>query len=502
MADLDPDFAALLTPTAASPPPAQAAQGGLDPDFAALAKAPPTPPPAPFSWGQFFKEQGNNATRAGAKAIWALPGMAMDMGVGVRNLASKLSGGSANEYRYPSEDFNAALDKYTNPPTTTTGKLGEFASSVLAGGAMSGPSQLGTLKSAITGSQLPAQVPSNFAPALTQAQQTLGNVRNAGAVFPPSTVKPSIVNKVVESIGGKTGTEQDASLANMPWANTMARKALGMDPKAEITPQALDGIIKTASAAKGKIISASGDAVKLDQPYSEGISKILDPYRQAGEELGDSFGNPALVKAGEAIDKPQITPKVAMGAVEKLRDQAQMAFRAGDKTTGIAYKGLATNLEEGIDRHLSATGNQNVVDEYRAARALQAKAYDVKDALNPVTGNVDANILKRADYLNGDLKTVADAANIAPKAFKQIADSGSVRNTDIMTGGLAAVMEKQPGFLLYPLARAAVRKGMLTNRGQNMMMGPPQGLFSAPQAAPSVSGFPQSLFGQLNLAGK
>lgn len=497
MADLDPDFAALLTaaaPSAAASTPA----GGLDPDFAAIAKAPPAAPPAPFSWGQFFKDQGNNATRAGAKAIWALPGMAMDMGVGFRNLASKLSGGSANEYRYPSQDFNAALDKYTTPPTNTSGKLGELASSILAGSFIGGPTQLGTLKSALTGSPLPASVPANFVPGVSQAQQNLTNVRQSGAVFPPSTINPTVANKIIESIGGKVGTQQDASLANMPWADTMARKALGMDPKAEITPQALDEIIKGASAAKGKIIAASGEAVKLDPTHGEGIAKILDPYRQAAEELGDSFGNPTLVKAGEAIDKSQITPKVAVGAVEKLRDQAQMAFRQGDKTTGVAFKGLATNLENAIDRHLINTGSKNVVDEYRAARELQAKAYDVKDALNPVTGHVDANVLKRADYLSGELKTVADAANIAPKAFKQIADSGSVRNTDILTGGLAAVMEKQPGFLLYPLARQAVRAGMLSNKGQNFMMGQPRGLFSAPQAAPSIGGLPQSLL--LNLA--
>jgi hypothetical protein len=330
---------------------------------------------------------------------------------------------------------------------------------------------------------------------MTQAQQNLAGARQSGAVFPPSTVNPTVTNKLIESVGGKKGTEQDASLANMQWTDSIARKALGMDPKAEITPQALDGIIKTASAAKGKIISASGDAVNMDPAYSEGISQILGPYRQAGQELGDSFGNPALVKAGEALDKPQITPRVAVGAVEQLRDQAKMAFRTGDNTTGTAYKGLATNLEDAIDRHLVANGNANVVDDYRAARQLQAQAYDVKDALNPVTGHVDANVLKRADYLSGNLQTIGNAATIAPKAFTQIADSGAVRNTDIMTGGLAALMEKKPAFLLYPLARQAARAGMLSKGGQRGLLGPVGG---TPQAAPRVGGMPASLLGQIN----
>lgn len=502
MADLDPDFQSLLTsqvgpqgtPQGAT---ATAQAGALDPDFADVAKqtaVAANPTPQPFSWTKFFKEQGTELGRSTARAAWALPGMAEDAGVAVANIGSGLTGTGYDRYEYPSATFNKALNQALPPPTNAAGKTGEFLSSLMLGARMPGPSQIGSARAAMNpGAPLPASVPSNFVAPLTQAQQNLAQARQAGAVFPPSTVNPTMTNKLIESVGGKAGTEQDASLANMKWADSMARKALGMDSKAEITEPALNGIIKGASSAKAKLISATGDAVMMDPEYSQGISQILDPYRQAGQELGDSFGNPQLVKAGEAIDKPQITPKVAVGAIDQLRDQAKMAFRTGDNTTGTAYKGLATNLENAIDRHLVANGSANVVDDYRAARELQAKAYDVKDALNPVTGHVDANVLKRADYLSGDLQTVGNAAQIAPKAFKQVTDSGSVRNTDIMTGGLAALMEKKPAFLLYPMARQAARAGMLSKAGQNKLIGP-----LGPQGAPSVGGMPQSLLGQIN----
>ena len=440
-----------------------------------------------------MKEQGNEAVRGTAKAVWALPGMAMDLGVGARNLMAGQNANGQYPYELPSNTFNRFLDQYTIAPTSTAGKVGEFATSALLGSRLGGPTYT---PSAVPGG---GAVPANFAPPVTQAQQNLADVRNAGYALPPSTVKPSIPNKLLESIGGKTGTAQDASLNNMQVTNSLVRKALGMDPGAEITPQALKAIRTQAGSAKASLISESGPTVNLDDTYRQGIDNILAPYKESADELGDAFGNPALIKAGDALSKPQITPKVAMDAITKLRDQSKMAFRTGDNTTGVAYKGLATNLEDGIDRHLVAQGKPDVVDAYRNARQLQAKTYDVEDALNPDTGNVNANILKRADYLNGPLATAATAARIAPKATREIVDSGSVRNTDVMTGGLAAVMEKNPKFLLYPLARQAIRAGMLSPTGQKALLGPPRGLFSPATPVPTMSGMPQSLLGQWNL---
>lgn len=470
----------------------------------------PTPPSAGTKWlpsslGEFARDAGNNLVRAGAKAIWALPGMAEDLGVAARDLIAGRGPDGRYPYQLPSTTFNQALDQVTNAPTTTGGKVGEFASSAMLGSLLGGP----TYKpSAVPGG---GPVPNNFVapqPSLSTAQQNLIEARRAGYVFPPSTVNPTIANKTIEAIGGKAATAQDASLANMPTTTNIARQALidsGADiaPEQELTPQLLAEIRAKAATAKANVVSKSGAAVNLDQPYANTIAQVTAPYRQAAQELGPQFGNEPLVGAADAINKPQITPSVAMKAITQLRDKAQVAFRQGDNTTGGDYKTLATNLEDAIDRHLTATGNQGAVDAYRSARALQAKTYDVEDALNATTGQVNAGVLKKAPYLSGPLATIAKAAEIAPKATKEIVDSGSVRNTDVITGGLAAVMGKDPKFLLYPFARQAVRAAMLSNTGQNLMLGklPQQAVQLGPVVQQGLmSGWPQSFFSQWNLA--
>lgn len=454
-------------------------------------EAPPQQTPImPASVGDLGKELLNNTVRAGAKALWALPGMAMDAGVAVRNLIAGRGQNGTYPYELPSQTFTRALDSVTAAPSTTAGKVGEFVSSALMGSRLA-PTYA---PSALPGG---GAVPTNFqapqAP-LTQAQQNLAQARQAGYVFPPSTVNPTILNKTIEAIGGKDATAQDAAVANMPTTMSAVRQSIGLGPTDEITPQVLAGIRKQAASAKADVVEKSGAAVNLDTPFSDAIAKITAPYRQAESELGPEFGNPGLVKAADAINKPQITPSVAMKAVQQLRDKADVAFRSGDGTTGRDYKALATNLEDAIDRHLSATGNQGTVDAYRAARALQARTYDIEDALNQATGNVNPAVLKRADYLNGPLATIANAAKIAPKAMKEVLDSGSVRNTDVITGGLASVMEKDPKFLLYPFARQAVRAAMLSQAGQNALIG------KIPAAAP-INGIPSGLLGQMSPAG-
>ena len=499
------DLASQFAPTnTAAPPVAASSAPDIDSQFAALKaqsaqqQAPNQPTPwFPSSFGSLAKEVGNNIVRAGAKAIWALPGMAEDAGVAVRDLIAGKNANGQYPYTLPSTTFNQALDKVTNAPTNIPGKVGEFASSTMLGSLLGGPSY--------------KTVPDGFVspkPPLPQYQQSLNEARQAGYVFPPSTVKPTILNKTIEAIGGKTATAQDAAIANMPTTTNAARLALiqsgaKIGPNEELTPELLKQIRTTAAGAQRDVVTKSGNAVNLDAPYSQAIATITAPYKQAAAELGPEFGNPSLVNSATAIDKPQMTPSVAMKAIQQLRDKADMAFRAGDNTTGVAYKGLATNLENGIDRHLAATGNQGTVDAYRAARALQAKTFDIEKALNDTTGQVNAGILKRAPYLSGPLATAAKAASIAPKATREILDSGSVRNTDVITGGLASVMEHDPKFLLYPFARQAVRAAMLSKVGQNALIGKvpqvgPQLLPHPPQGL--MSGAIPSLFGQWNLA--
>lgn len=472
--------------------------------FADHTDTPPVATPAaqPQSWGDWLKQApgqlANQTIRAGVKAV-AAPGlMAEDFGVGLRNLYGKVTGGQS-DFEYPSDIVNKALDTYTQAPTTTAGKVGEFASSAILGAGLPVPTGIGSLRSAITGAPLPNAVPSNFVPTATPLQRNLAETRGEGYVFPPATTNPSIKNKIIESFGGKIGTQQDASALNMSTTNALARRAVGLEPEADITPDALQRVRAAADVAKQNLVAKIGPAVNMDQQFSDNVSQIVAPFRKAGEALGSRFGNNPLVDAADAINRPKLEPDVALTAVRTLRDEADVAFRAGQGSTGKAYKALATNIEDAMDRHLVAQGDQGAVNAYRDARVLQAKSFDVEKALNDSTGNVDASFfgskLKRGGYLSDELLTIGKAARIAPKAMQSITDSGSVRNTDVALGLGSTILGHNPALLAYPFARQSARAYMLSAAGQSALGTP-----GLPTVSPGLAGLSQSLIAQWDLA--
>jgi hypothetical protein len=391
------------------------------------------------------------------------------------------------------------MDAYLPAPTTFAGKASEFVNSTILGAAIPAPSGIGSVRSAVTGAPLPNDVPSNFVPTRTVAQQNLAETRNAGYVFPPATTNPSIKNKIIESFGGKVGTQQDASALNMSTTDALARKAVGLAPDAEITPEALQQVRSAADVAKQQMIAKVGPTVNMDQTFADNVNQIVAPFRKAGTVLGGKFGNNQLVEMADAINQPQMEPDVAMTAIGSLREEADAAFRAGQGKTGKAYKALATNIEDAIDRHLIAQGDSGAVDAYRAARQLQAKSFDVEKALNAETGNVSAQFfgskLKRGGYLSDELLTIGKAARIAPKATQAITDSGSVRNTDVALGVGSAILGHNPALLAYPFARQGVRAYMLSQSGQSAL-----GIPGLPNPSPGLAGLSQSLMAQWDLA--
>lgn len=448
-----------------------------------------TSPLQPQSWADWLKnvpgQLANQTIRAGVKAVTALPLMAEDAGVAVRDLMAGKNAQGQYPYELPSTSVNRALDQYTQAPTTTGGKISEFASSAIMGAGVPGPI-------------MASQVPSNFVPSATTAQQTLAQGRNAGYVVPPSTSNPTIGNRILESIGGKTGTAQDAALANMPVTNNLARSALGMDIGAEITPAALGTIRATAGQAYNGLAEKIGTTLPTDAAYADKLASIAGPYEKLAQELGPEFGNPKLTDMVSALNKPEMSPQAAIKATQVLREKADAAFGQGDKVLGKSYKALASNIEDLIERHLSNIGETDALTQMQAARQTIAKSYSVQSALNTATGNVSAiklgQQLAKGKPLSGDLFTAAQMGMAFPKATKEILDSGSVRNTDVILGGLAALAKHEPSLLLYPFARQGARAALLSDVGQNLAM-PGSALPST-----GLAGLSESVIAQWDLA--
>jgi hypothetical protein len=115
-----------------------------------------------------------------------------------------------------------------------------------------------------------------------------------------------------------------------------------------------------------------------------------------------------------------------------------------------------------------------MLQSFREARQLIAKTYDVEKAFNETTGQIAASKLAaglaKGKPLTGDLKTIAEFGAAFPKASKQIVDSGSVRNTDLIVGGVTGALSKHPAYLGYPVARMAARSALLSAPVQNSLM--------------------------------
>ena len=79
-----------------------------------------------------------------------------------------------------------------------------------------------------------------------------------------------------------------------------------------------------------------------------------------------------------------------MEKIKELRFQGNSNLKVIDDPSkhslGLAQRDAAHGLESLIERNVSKTGNQAVIDTYKAARRQIAKSYDIEGATNPTTG--------------------------------------------------------------------------------------------------------------------
>lgn len=409
--------------------------------------APPTPPPSAA------KQWASAAIRPIAKGVSALPLMAMDAGVGTRNFLT------GDNYELPSSMFNKALDAYTVKPEGI-GAVAEGVSSALVGAKIPAPAAS-------------ARAPAGFVPPTSTPTRdaVLRQSQQAGYVIPPSSNNPSVLNRTLESIGGKIGTAQDASIKNQRITDSLAKRALGMSQGDELSPDVLAGIRAQAGQAYQAVRSAG--TMNADQDYARALASITAKYRGAANSFPGLAKN-EVADAVQSVDVPQFDAGDAIDAIAIIRDNANKAYASGDKGLGKAYKEISAALEGLIERNLRQQGQPaaQALKDFRDARQLIAKTYSLQGALNPATGGVNATKLagqlQRGKPLSGDLLTVAKFGAAFPKAAQQILDSGSVRNTDVILGAGTAALSKEPNYLLYPFARQAVRAGLLSPAGQSL----------------------------------
>jgi hypothetical protein len=440
-----------------------------------LAKQNAPAQPAP-TLGQQVQRQLGLTARVPIDAMASLPLVAADAGIAARNAIEGrtrwfpewISGpdapGTKREapYQSASQMYEQAMGSVFPRPTGAIEKGANIAGQMLVGSKLPAP-------------QAAQQAPAAFDP---KAMRTLAlqKARDAGYVVPPSTTNPTVLNRFLESWGGKTATAQEASVRNQPITDKLVKSDLGLSVGDDVGEGTLAAIRREAATTGYKPIRGVG-TIRLDSQYSNALDDIASPFAKA-ESAFPGVNKNDVIKTVESLKQKSVDSDTAVSTISILRDKADAAYRQGDGGLGKAYKGMAKALEDALERSLERRGPdaKELLSQYRDARSLIAKTHSAQKALNPELGNFDAR--KLAQQLNagkpltGGMKQAGQTSQAFKEATKLLTDSGSVRNTDVILGGGAAALSGNPAPLLYPFSRMAVRDFMLSQLGQGLLATP------------------------------
>lgn len=490
-----------LPPLSATAQAAPAPVGGpnayddITPPFAIAQK----PKDAPYDVLADLKHMGGMALRAGTQAVTSLPFMAEDMGVAARNLGSGLTGGSYHAYDYPSDTARSAMDTYFGKPQGMAEKIEDAilpmavgmgasripgAASTLLGGAGPAAAQAPMLDAA---GNAAAMAPSTLSAAQTRAQMLANTLRNSqaeGYVVPRATTNPTTANRLVEMLGGKVGTAQEASVRNQATTNKLAARSLGLSEDAPITLDSLNAVRAEAGKAYDQVRQVG--PVKPDQQFADDVGAVRERISGVDKDFPGSEPSPLLKQIATlthttsatdplTLNKLPVTfdANAAVTKIKQLRDAADVAGRSGDKGLASGYKDLSDALESQIGRSLQArvaAGDKsidpNAVANFQAARQQIAKTYTVQKALNPANSDVSTASLAsqnkaKPGVMSGDLLTAANFGGAYEKAAQSPAKIGSA-GVNHLEGGLTGI--------------AALLGGMLGGHSEHGMLGTAAGV--------------------------
>ena len=303
---------------------------------------------------------------------------------------------------------------------------------------------------------------------------TLIEGRNAGYVVTPSQAGASgIINRVAEGLGGKIKTQQAASVKNQAVTDKLVRKSLGLADDAPLTPETLNTVRQQAGQVYESMRGLG--TVQADADFQLALANATK------QSQGASRSFPGLVKQSPvddivaALNKPEFDAGDAVDAVRVLRDQADSFYSAGDKASGKAIKGIATALEDSLERAAQQSGQPGLVNAFRDARKLIAKTYTVQSALNQGAGTVNAQKLAaqltKGKPLSGELKQVAQFSQAFPKATQSNVDVPAFSPLDVFSGGLGAGLGS-PTLLAATASRPVARSLVLNQAYQRAMVNP------------------------------
>lgn len=313
-------------------------------------------------------------------------------------------------------------------------------------------------------------------------RQTMTAAKDAGYVFDPTAVNPSLSNRVLSGIAGKQNLAQRASIKNQEVTNQLAAADIGLRPGQAITKESIAALKKGEPAQVYDAMRGLGEIPASDS-YAKALDKITEAYRGASKSFKVKSPVPELV---ENYRVSKFDSDSAVSAISLLREDAAKAFRAGDTALSKANRGIAAALEEELSKAPNAP--KELLDQFRKARTQYAKIYSVEKALNEATGNVNAARIGRefADGkpLSGGLEKIGRTQQAFQKSLAtQKGDSmPGISPFDAMTGVVSSGASGNPGFLATMLARPTLQSALLSRPAQALLARPQSSSTMLPRA--------------------
>jgi hypothetical protein len=372
-------------------------------------------------------------------------------------------------------------------PTETSGE--RLKNMGVGFGLGSGSQWAGTTGATLLGERA---VANKTAAAVQQAQNAerdaaLTAGRERGYVVPPSTIKPTLANTAIESVGGKVAVQQQASVKNQTVSDTLGREALGLRPDAPLTESSLAQMRKNAGQAYEAVKNAQavGGKIVHDPQFQQEARGIGSSFTQAAKDFPESTRNTAIEALNKDLSIGSWTPTGVIEKIKMLRADASANFKAFNDPEKLALaraqRQAADALDGLVERNLAQSGEMSLAEDYHAARTLISKIHDIESALTP-GGHIDARVIAKigdSKNLSGPLKTIADFAGNFQKAVQTGEKVGSpmVHAIRPTVGGAAGAMIGGPvGAAVGAGAGVAVpwaaRGAMLSGPGQSVMATP------------------------------
>ena len=336
-------------------------------------------------------------------------------------------------------------------------------------------------------------------PSQLSKQQELNAVRDAtlraaqqeGYVVTPGSVSPTGKNIISERMAGKTHLEQLASVQNETVTNKLAKRAAGLPENAPLTSATMQDIRKVEYAKGYEPVKQIGE-IKTDPAFLDDLISVESKYAGAGASFPGAVPEDVtrLIK-NFTVDK--FTSKDAIEVTRTLREQAKGNFRKGDDALAKAQIDISNALENQIERSLTASNSANAADileQFRLSRQRMAVSHTIEDAIKEGGGSVIAAKLARdiqsGKYVSGDIKTIAEFANVFPRVTQTSSQIGAPGAGTVLGRSLGGAGGAAAGFsmggptgmgiggaigaLAPEMVSAGMRNYLLSGKGQANML--------------------------------